>query len=261
MMLPRVIGELTPAAFGELISQVLAKYKLPRPSPDEDVTLEEALASGVSFEDLRTDIYQALQADVPADLLLPPLLAYLRSLDGDVPLPIALKGMAEVVSPDWTIGNTIHRWIDSLLEPQLKPLADQLTVYALTGTPTPMPESWFGDVIVLNIGGQVMVAALASQLTDTQKLIARLRRKYRETFPGNRPRLSRSVLPAATALRLKLEGYKLKDIADIYIARHPSEFPPDPLTPEYKAAKRRLEQRIKKQMGRLRTLIRSFGDT
>jgi hypothetical protein len=261
MMLARVIGELTPAAFGELISQVLAKYHLPRPSPDEDVTLEEALTTGVSFEDLRTDIYQALQADVPADLLLPPLLAYLRSLHGDVPLPIALKGMAEVVSPDWTIGNTIHRWIDPLLECKLELLADHLTVYALTGTPSPMPESWFGDVVVLNIGGQPMVAALASQLTDLHELVPRLRRKYRETFPRKHPRPSRSVIPAAAALRLRLEGYKLRDIADIYIARHPSEFPRDPLTPQYRAAKRVLEQRIKKQMTRLRAMLRAFGDT
>jgi hypothetical protein len=259
--LPEVVGELVPAAFDELITEVLAKHNLPRPSPDQDAALEEALGSGVSFEDLRTDIRHALQARVPPSFPLAPLLSYLREMPGDVPVPIALKGLAEVVSPDWTIGNTVHRWIDGLLDPHLNQLADQLAVYALTGAAAPPPETWFGDALVLNFAGQEMVVALASQLTDMQRLIHRFRRKYSATFRPKPPRLSRSVVPAATALRLKLEGYKLKDIADIYIARHPSEFPRDPLTPEYRAAKRRLEQRIKKQTARLREMLRAIGDT
>jgi hypothetical protein len=259
--LPKVIGELTPAAYDELISQVLAKHKLPRPSPDEDVPLEEVLGSGVPFDEIRAEIYQELRIQVPAELPFPPLLSLLRSLDGDIPVPIALRAIAEVVSADWTIGNTIHRWIDNILDPQLEQLADQLALYALTGITTPAPERWFGDVVVVDIGGQVTVAALASQLTDIRSLIDRFRRKCRTTFPRKPPKLSRSMVPAATALRQKLEGRRLRDIADIYIAGHPSEFPADPLSPEYRAAKKQLEQRMKKQTQRLREMLRAMGDT
>jgi len=259
--LPQVIGELTPAAFDELISQVLTKYNLPRPSPDEDTTLEEALASGVSLDDIRTDIYQALQRQIPSDFPLAPFLSPFREMPADKPLSEALTEFAEVLPANLTVGNTIHRYIDSLLAPHIQRLADQLTLYALTGKTSPTPESMFGGVFVLPIPGQPLVGLIVSQLSDTKSLIRRFRQKFKETFPGKPREISSAMIPAATALRQKLEGYKLKDIADMYIVRHPSQFPGDPRSPTYKAAKKKLVQRIMKQTTRLKVFLSAMGDT
>ena len=260
MTLPQVIGELLPAAFDGPISEVLSKYNLPHPSPDEDTTLDEAMASGVSPDDIRGEIYQALQAKIPLDFPLPLFLSRLRQMPSDVPLWAALEGLAKVVPQDLTIGNTIHRYIDSLLDPHIQRLADQLTLYALTGKRTPILESSFGGVFAVPGFGQPMIVLMASQLSDTQSLIRQFRQELKQTFPRKPRAISSAMIAAATALRQKLEGFKIKDIADIYISRHPSEFPKDPLSPKYRAAKKRQEERIKKQIARLKSMLQAFGD-
>jgi hypothetical protein len=261
MTLPQVIGELLPVAFDGLISEVLSKHNLPYPSPDEDTTLDEVMANGVSPDDIRSEIYQALQGKIPLDFPLASFLSWFRQMPGDVPLWAALEATGKVVPQDLTIGNTIHRYIDNLLDPHIQRLADQLTLYALTGKTTPMLESSFGGVFSVPGLGQPMIVLAASQLSDTQSLIRKFRQELKQTFPGKPRAISNAMIPAATALRQKLEGFKIKDIADIYISRHPSEFPKDPLSPKYRAAKKRQEERIKKQIARLRSMLQAFGDS
>ena len=149
MTLPQVIGELIPAAYDDLIYQVLTKYNLPRPSPDEDTTLEEALAGDVSLDDLRTDIYQALQRQIPLGFPLAFFVSPFLALPADKPLSAALTEFAETLPANLTIGNTIHRYIDSLLAPHIQRLADQLTLYALTGKTTAAPDNSFGGVFAI----------------------------------------------------------------------------------------------------------------
>jgi hypothetical protein len=60
---------------------------------------------------------------------------------------------------------------------------------------------------------------------------------------------------------MKLEGVRIKDIADVYIERYPSEFPKDPLVKNYRAKKRKLEERLKKRLQRdEKTLMKLIGD-
>jgi ribosomal protein S17E len=260
MTLQQIVGELTAATYHQLISQVLRKYNLPGPSPDEDTTLKEALASGVSYDDIRSDFYKALQRQIPLDFPLASFLSQLQEIPGDLPLSAALIELAEKLPPNLTIGNTLHPYVDTLLDPHIQRLADELTLYALTGKTTPTPENSFGDVIALPIDGQPMIFIIASQFSDTQSLIRRFRQKFRDTFPAKRREISRAMIPAATAVRQKIEGYKTKDIADTYMSRHPGKFPKDPRSRKYKAAKKRLEERINKQIPRLKSWLQALGD-
>jgi len=261
LTLNQVIGELLPAAFHELVSQVLRKYNLPPPSPDYDTPLEDALASGVSIDDLRNDIYQGLHREMLWGVRLAPFLSPLRQMPADMPLSQALTQFASTLPPDLTVGNTIHRYIDSLFDPILQRLADQLTLYALTGKTLPTPENSFGGAFTIPIPGQPLIGLVADQFADTQSLIRQFRHRFRGTFPAKPRAISSAMITAATTLRHQLEGYNIKDVADIYIARHPSEFPKDPLTPKYRNAKKRQEERIRKQILRLKSLLQAFRDS
>ncbi|MCX6071364.1 MAG: hypothetical protein NTU91_10985 [Chloroflexi bacterium] len=259
MTLPHVIGELVPAAFIDLVRQVREKYQIPDPGPDGD--FRELLAQDLPYEQIRIDLCEGLREMMPEGHPLAPFLTPLLHLPADLPLSTALTDLAAKMPADWTVGNTLHKTINGFLEPHIQKLADILLAYMLTGETKVAPGEWFGGAFVLPVPGQPMVAVLASEYSDLGLLVNDFRRKYHETFPQRHRRLDRSAVNAAEALRLKLEGYRLKDIADVYIARHPSEFPRDPLSPRYRAAKKQLEERIKKQIGRLRAALCLDGDT
>jgi hypothetical protein len=259
MTLPHVIGELVPAAFIDLVRQVREKYQIPDPGPDGDI--RALLGQDLPYEQIHADIREALRGLMPEGLPLASLLKLLLDLPADLPLSTALADLAANMPAEWTVGNTVHKYIDGLLEPHVQQMTDMLFAYTLTGDTKIAPAEWFGGAFTLPLPSFPLVGALASEYSDLGKLVNEFRQKHHETFPQRRRGLAPSTVNAAEALRLKLEGYKLKDIADIYIAKHPSEFPRDPLSPRYKAAKKQLEGRIKKQIDRLRAALGINRDT
>ena len=260
MTLPRVFGELTPAAYREVIDAVRAKYDIPDPSPD-GYPFPDILAADIPFDEVREQIYEHIRRLLPEELPIPPQIRPLLQLPAELPLAEALRALAELTPRDRTWGNTVHPYLGRLLEPHARKLADMLFLYVMEGKTTPAPDTWFGGVFSLKLSEEMVIVALASQYSDLEELIAKFRKKYKDKFPKRRRRLDPTATHAAASLRLRLEGYKLKDISDIYIAAHPDKFPADPLSPRYRAAKKQLEQRIKKQMTRLQAVLREMGDT
>jgi hypothetical protein len=260
MTLPQVIGELVPGAFLDLVCQVREKYQIPDPGPDKDI-LPEMLARDLPFEEIRAELCEGLRRVMPEASPITRLLKPFLDLPADLPLSVALKDLAEKMPDEWTVGSTIHRYIEGLHEPQVQQMADMLLAYALTGDTTTAPQDWFGGVFTIPLPGLPMIGVIASEYSDLGPLVNQFRQKHHEAFPQRRRRLAGSAVNAAASLRLRLEGYKLKDIADIYIANHPSEFPKDPLSLKYKATKRQLEERIKKQMDRLQAILNIHRDT
>ena len=260
MTLQRVFGEIVPGAFLDLVRQVREGHQIPDPGPDKDI-LPEILALDLPFEEIRTEICEGLRRMMPEGGPLTPLIKPFLDVPGDLPLSAALKDLADMLPDNLTVGNTVHKYIEGLLEPHVQMMTDMLLAYILTGETTAAPEAWFGGVFTLPIPGQLIVGVMASEYSDLGSLVNQFRQKHHEVFPRRRRSLARSTVNAAASLRLKVEGYKLKDIADIYITKHPSEFPKDPLSPRYKASKKQLEERIKKQIDRLRAVLDLHRDT
>lgn len=261
MTLPKAIGELVPGALTHLVVAMRAKYQIPDPGPDKD-PVPDLLAGDFPFEQIRADILAALRADPPFEPPIGPLVTLIRNLPSDQTLSSALTAFAQTFPPDRTIGNTIQAYVEKLLEPHLSHIVDMLFAYVLTGETKQIPTAWLGQVTQVPLpSGQTQIVLIANQFSDLPQLVAELRRKFRATFPTRPLKLSHTSVDAAANLRLKKEGYKLKDIADIYIGNHPSEFPRNPRSPEYRALKKQLEARIKKQMDRLRSTLSRTRDT
>ncbi len=147
----------------------------------------------------------------------------------------------------------------------LKTTADFLVAYLATGESQVIPFDWLGNVQSSEMFGEPVVMAVAGRLSDPKEIAQKFTAEYHRVFGKNQPKISRGDLNAAKYLRMKLEGIRIKDIADIYIENHPSEFPKDPRSKEYRASKRKLEDRMKKNLQRLdkkiTTLLGDNSDT
>lgn len=258
-MLPQILGQVLPAAYQDLIKSIRDKYEIPD-DPDQDL-LPQFLAEEIPLEDIRQEIYNALKAQLPYNTPLAFILQPLQTLPSELPLREALATLAAALPDNLTVGNTIHKHLDSLFEPHIQNLTNQLFEYTLTGEASTLPANMFGGVTVIPVPNHPFVVALATEISDQKEIAQQFRRKMRETFGDTLPDFTPSDVKAAGNWRLKLEGYKPRDIADKYILDHPSEFSKDTRSPEFRAAKEKLQERIKKQIDRLLQRLEEWGDT
>jgi hypothetical protein len=139
-------------------------------------------------------------------------------------------------------------------------VTDRVMEYLMTGKSREIPAGMIGTVYVSPVMGMKTIVAMAGPLADPKEISTEFRKKYTEEFGRSRPNITDENINTAEFLTRKLNGMRLNDIADIYIERHPSEFPRDPLTKAYKAAKRKLEDRLKMRMARLLETLKKMAE-
>ncbi|MCW5887750.1 MAG: hypothetical protein KIT07_06465 [Anaerolineales bacterium] len=148
------------------------------------------------------------------------------------------------------------------VEEFLETTTDLLLTYLVTGTAQEIPFDWTGKVGSSTVLGEPVVFAIAGQLSDPKEITQQFMTEYNRVFGKQRPKISREFLNNADLLRMKFEKVPIKDIADEYIQRNRSQFAKDERSPQYRAQKRRLEERLKKQLQRHeKTLKKLIGDT
>lgn len=146
-------------------------------------------------------------------------------------------------------------------EEMLDTTTNLLLAYLATGETSEIPADWIGSVRTISMFGEPAVIAIAGQLSNPKEINEQFMAEYHRVFGKSRPKITEGLLNAADFLRMKLEGVRIKDIADVYIERYPSEFPKDPLVKNYRAKKRKLEERLKKRLQRdEKTLLKLIGD-
>ncbi|MEX2162606.1 MAG: hypothetical protein WD751_11945 [Anaerolineales bacterium] len=138
---------------------------------------------------------------------------------------------------------------------------DLLLIYLATGETKEIPFDWVGGVSRSTAFGEPVVFAIAGQLSDPKDIAQRFMTENNLIFGKDRQKISREFANNVDLLRMKFEHVALKDIADEYIQRNRSQFARDEQSPSYRAQKRRLEERFKKQFQRHeKTLRKLVGD-
>ena len=212
---------------------------------------------------IRQDIEKQVRSN--PDYLPPPLKPVFDVINRPDGEPLELKGLDDCPEEIKTWINQLYRfYIEPLIfvtENFYNVISNNLFEIILTGEAREIPDYWAGGVVTIEIAGNKTIIALASQAADLKTIVNNFREEYYRTFGKDRPNITKGNLNTAKYLRMKLENSPMKDIADEYIQDHRSEFPKDPESAKYKAAKRKLEVRLGKNMNRLQdTFDKIFGD-
>jgi hypothetical protein len=137
-----------------------------------------------------------------------------------------------------------------------------LFTYLVSGETEEVPFDWFGDVQTVTFGDdEPVIFMMASRMSDPKEMVDKFRKEYNRLYGKDRPKITKGFLNAADQLRMYYEGKPIRDIADAYILKHRSQFPKDAKSNEYKAAKKKLEERLKKRNQRYKKLfLKLLGD-
>ena len=189
------------------------------------------------------------------------LLNELRSLPPDRSLRQFLHDTAASIPEELTIGDTIQKTVFGFTDPFIDQLAQHLLTRLITGQVEEVPQDWIGVVRENKLFGIQTVFAMAGPLTDMTDLVKQFRDQFSKTFGKKKNRLTDAKVEGAQYLRLSLEGYKARDLVDVYISLHPDEYDRIKDPKKKKAYKERIYERLKKQMQRVQEYINEHGDS
>ncbi len=141
-------------------------------------------------------------------------------------------------------------------------LVENAFEYIYSGKVRDIPQNWLSAVHVLTMAGDDAVMAIANRIADQDAIVEQFRKQLVKSFGKRRPKITKKNLPYAQYFGISLRKMKIKDIADEYIQQHRRQFPKDEESLEYRRAKRRLEENLKKTVYRLKETFESMiGET
>jgi len=269
MHINKLLGQLTPAHpdIIPILKTIREKYNLPEIAPGDD-TLAEILGGEneidlkVLHQDIETElrnnpdllpsgtdnIFRILQAKDENNLELPEL----KELS--IEIRESFQALLEFV---FMIFEPYRTAIDGLFST----LADNLMYYMLTGETQDLPENWFQTAYTTNMMGEPVIVAMCNQAADPKEVAELLKAQYTRTFGKDRPKITSGQMNSVEFLRMKWEGKSIAYLVDIYAENHPSQFPEDFQSKEYRSAKDKHYQLMKKNLQRFEKQIDKLWGT
>lgn len=262
MLESELLGTLLPTHpdLFPIVEKIREKYLIPEVSPDHDELTEILLANDIDWQAVRRDIEREVKAN---EDLLPASIKKIydesKKLDNtDFNFP-ELEPLSEETRQQVIIALKYLYHLLSLSIPSLDEfyttISDRLFEYLLTGKTREAPQDWFSKVFTLPSFESPIVVAMAGPLADPKAIAEQFKAEYTKTFGKDRPKITKTHLKTAEYLSMKLEGKSLNDMVDLYIDRHPSEFPKNKKSPEYRKAFQTCRGTIKKNIQRLQDAI------
>lgn len=263
----KLFGKLLPAnlEFQSILSIIREKFDLPEIEYDDG--LSELILSDKNYDwgEIKVEIENQLLShpELFGDVKVIKLLQEIEKTQGKLPALEGFENLPEITL-EWI--QDLYSGLFGLLQPSVteiqgisEHMATAIFEFLLTGETREVPEEWLGRVFVAQNANAPMVIAVAGSIADPKKIAQEFTAMHRKIFGKENRSISKGSLNSAEYLRMKLAGKPLKDIADVYIERNPSEIMSKPGTKEYRETKGKIEDKLKKRMQRLQTVVNALG--
>ena len=259
MQINKILGKLAPAHKDiiPVIKTIREKYRIPEIAPGDE-TLAEILGSKtlVNVEALHQDIETGLR-ERPKFLPENSEAVYNIFRDkeehnlnypelNDIPSDLR-KDIKTLMFVLIKILEPYHQ----ALEGVFSVLSNNILEYLLEGEARELPEEWFQTAYEMDMMGEPIIVAMCNEAADPEEVADLFKAQYKRTFGKTKPQFTERQTETADYLRMKWEGKSISYLVDIYIENHPDEFPENINSKEYRVAKDRLYQQMKKNMQRL----------
>ncbi len=260
----KFLGALIPSHpdFLPIIQAVREKYKLPEISPDDDPISEIYLGDEfVSYEEFRQEIRNRILENIAAIFPENFVKQYVASRNISSMTSISdIDRFPDDLKPamDMFIGvlKQAAAPVYKVLDAQIDSVSDMLYIYLLTGETQEVPNDWFGKVATMNIGGDSVVIAIASEITDLDVLVQQFRETHRKTFSaGHRPKITNTIVSTAYYMQLRRLGKKWDFIIEEYIRRNKFSMPRDRTSKRYFDIRRKHEKTLRKRIERSEKIL------
>lgn len=263
----KFIGALMPTHpdFLPIIQEIREKYQLPEVDPDGEPIAEIYLGDEIiPLEDFRQEILSMVEE---SDIFITPdhqLYQTYKSAKLNKGKPLKLEGWARLLPKNakskllelYQAVMMMGDFIVQLIDLQNSAIANMLYIFLLTGETEAAPNDWFSKVVPVNVDGETLVFAMASQVADPETIIQQFREQYKKTFGSRNPKVSNTVVSTAHFLRLKRMGKKWDYIVEEFIRLNKFSLPRDRTSKKYLETRQRYERLLRKRINRSEKVLK-----
>ena len=265
MQKSKLVGALIPSLPGlqEIANNIRDKYHIPPVNPGEDGITKIILADQeIDWDSVQKDINSQIRNN--ADLL-PSDLRQFLPLKGqvnwpdepDIYEPISDEFRKTVIALYKFYVNTVRSYslIFGIIDQYYDTLTSIVKEYLITGKGSEVPTDWFGKVTTSSIMGEPVVMAIAGQLTDSRWIAKEFKSEMTRMFGKGRSKIKDEYLNTADLMAMRMSGKSMKDIVDVDMSLHPSNYPFDKTSKSYRASIETRKDMLKKRLKRLKDFI------
>lgn len=247
-----------------IIENIREKYGIPPINPEDDPTEILLTRDDINWEVVEKDIETQVESIPLFDDAETKYIQSIKRLQG------ASLDFPELDVLDENTKNAIKKMMEAMVqqsefilamleEKTNKPLTKIVLEYLITGKTRDVPEEWFGKVFTMNLLGKPTVFVMAGEGSNPKELAEQFKGEYTRTFGKNAYKITDTQLSTAEYLTMKFQGDSLKRLVERYKEKHPSEFPTDTTSPEYKKTIKRHIDMMEKRLDRLNDLLKKIA--
>jgi len=256
------IGTLMPSHpdFQPIIEAVRKKYNLHEVTPDGEPITEIYLGDDIiPLEDFRQEIRSLVEHStsyLPAE--------YANLYKGKQWLDKPLDTEGRVIPDDiMAFINVAYAYLQNMMK-QVIPIIDahyenitnMIYIYLLTGETEEIPAEWMTQVFTMQVMGNTLIHAIASQASDPEETVRQFRALYKKTYGNNhQPKLTKRMVSTAYYLQLRRLGKPWNYILEEFIDHEKIRLPRDINSKRYIDVRRKAEQNLKKRIQRAEGIL------
>ena len=149
--------------------------------------------------------------------------------------------------------------LSMLEELSYKPITEFIIDYLVTGRTKELPKEWFGTVQTVDFFGEKVVMVMAGGAADSKEITEQFKNEFTRTFGKREHKITETHLTTAEYLTMNLQGDSIKRLVERYKELHPTEFPTDTSSPEYKKAIQNHVDMMEKRLARLHNILEDIA--
>ena len=246
-----------------IIQNIREKYGIPPINPEDDPTEILLTRDDIDWEAVKQDIETQVRTIQFFDDNREAFLQGLRKIQEtpfDFPelAPLSDETRQGLIKLIATLMQPYFVMLSVIDEKTVRPTTEAIYEYLITGKTREAPEEWFGKVFSGNMFGDKIVIAMAGEGTNPKVIAEQLKREIKETFGEYKFDITNAHLATAEYLAMQLQGDSLKRLVERYEEKHPSEFPQDKASKEYKETVQRHIEMMKKRIQRVKDFLKAI---
>jgi hypothetical protein len=266
MLEEKFLGGLLPSHpdYEPFIQAIRTKYKLqevyPQDEPIQEIYLDDEIVSVDEFiQDVKNQLLENLETIFPEDYVRKYKSAkqamafdYQKELEKfDDELKPAMEMFFEFTI---NASQTVYQIMDANIDETVKMTCGHL----LLGDTMEAPQDWFGKVMTMDSGGEKIIIAIASEVTNLDLMSQQIRDAHKKSFGAKQVKITKKTANTAYYLQLLRRNKDRDFILDEFIRLNKFSMPKKN-TPRYAQVRNKYWERLKKRLKSAKIILEAIG--
>jgi hypothetical protein len=267
MLEPLFLGSLLPSIpdIEAVIEAIRIKYGLqevyPYDEPIKEIYLDGSIVSIYEFsQDIKSQILANMETIFPEDYTRKYKSAKMAiGLDYQKELEKFGDELKPAMEMFFQLTKNSSQMIYQILDAQIDEMVVMFCNHLLLGDNMEAPQDWFGKVMTMDSGGETIIMAMASEITNLEFMFQQMRDLHKKTYGRNPIKITDKTADTAYYLQLLKRNKDRDFILDEFIRLNKLSLPRKKDALRYIQVREKYWQRLKKRLKTAKLVLESVG--